>query len=131
MESNTTNPYKSPLAASAEGQSKGSRPHSTSVRKEAWRGAKFGALLMATAMGCVAGVVILVLLGVAIFRWTSTGVSPLVQAGGVGIILNGLMLFIAKTIAFSFFGAIIGALVMGIVAFFRKFLPRRKDSDPT
>ena len=115
---NDTNPYQSPVATGFE--SKPATPHGTSIRKEAWRGAKFGAKVTALVLGVVAAVGWLIVAGLTAFHWLSDGVSPLAQDGALlelGKAIGGTIFAIALT---SLYGAIAGAMIMGVAALVRK-----------
>jgi hypothetical protein len=127
MNVKSTNPYDSPSAE--ECQTKGKTPHGTSVRKEAWRGAKFGAKITAIGIGSLMGIAWLFMFGLVVFRWFSTGVPPLVQCGGAVELMKQLAGSVFAVALTSFYAAIAGAFVMAIAAFFRKL--RGTVSDQT
>jgi hypothetical protein len=127
MNVNATNPYESPSAE--ERENKGKTPHGTSIRKEAWRGAKFGARITAIGMGVLMGIAWLFMFGHVVFRWSSTGVSPLVQCGGAVELMKQLAGSVFAVALTSFYAAIVGAFVMAIAAFFGKL--RGTASDQT
>jgi hypothetical protein len=127
MDVNATNPYESPSAEAYESPSAGERrtkvktPHGTSIRKEAWRGAKFGAKVMAIGMGVLTGITWLFMFGVVVVGWLSTGVSPLAQLGGAVELMKVVSASVFVVALTSFYAAIAGAFVMATAAFFRKF----------
>jgi len=124
---NVANPYQAPRAAPVENEE--ALLHGISVRKETWRGAKFGAKWTALVLGTM--VVVLWLAGLvflAVFltqqdssfranlagRWPQIALEAL-WAVGRSIVVVALV---------SIYGAIAGAFVMGLGALVRKLLPR-------
>ena len=127
MDANTTNPYESPSTESHHPRTKKTQPHGTSIRKEAWRGAKFGAKITAIGLGALTGVIWLFVSALSVFRWWSTDVSPLVQCGGVLELLKQIGGSIVGIALAAFYAAIIGAIVMAIAAALRKFRATASD----
>jgi hypothetical protein len=112
-----TNPYQPSGSVSAPSNSV--NPHGTSLRREAWRGAKFGAKWTAIGMSVVAVVSGIAAFGIIGYTVLQTDKS-LLQAFhwlDVAKMLGGMAMMIAQS---SFYGGVIGAIVMTSAAVVRK-----------
>jgi hypothetical protein len=105
---NDLNPYESPQHIE-DIASKTSVPHTTSIRAEAWRGAKFGAKLT----GIFFAVLMIVIWIIMISMWDQTARD---RPGLILMVLYSILEIIAGSIG----GAIIGAAIMTIAALIRK-----------
>lgn len=105
---NDTNPYEPPQHIE-DIASKNAVPHTTSIRAEAWRGAKFGAKVTGTFFALLMIVIWIMMISM----WDQTASD---RPGVSLMILYSFLEIIAGCLG----GGIVGAAVMGVVALMKK-----------
>jgi hypothetical protein len=117
------NPYQPPRASDDRPPP---RPHGRAIRSETWRGAKFGAVLAGGIMAAIVlvGAAILLCVGWAEGRLFVKPISPYL----VGRFVGGMTAAILLT---AFYGAVCGAVIMGVAAAVRKRFVRDDPSRAT
>ncbi len=111
MDAKTPNPYEAPQTEPVKLAAAKTAPHGTSIRREAWRGAKFGARVTAVIFG--------VLYAIAWFHLLSLYISG-VQSGELLELLAEAFFCILSVLLLSLYGGIVGAIVMSLAAIVRR-----------
>ena len=110
------------------GQHYHSRGHA--IRAGAWRGAKFGGKWMAATLTVISLVVWAGMIGFIVYRWLWDGMalSRLVTAGTGGPykLLQMLGSTVGAIVVGTVWGAILGALIMGVAAAFDDVKPKQR-----
>ena len=120
------NPYQSTIASTPE--STPSIPHTSSIRAEAWRGAKFGEKITAYVTSAI-----VILFGTVIFF---VAVNAIIQTNGAILervswleTIKGIGGAFFSILLMSFYGGIAGSILMALASVIRKNRNQKPRND--
>jgi hypothetical protein len=126
MSEESYNPY-TPAKAVQPDEGRQSKPHSLSIRTEAWRGAKFGARITAIAVGSIVGLLYIAGFCMLIYLTIVTE-GRVLQRMTLFETVKGLGGGIFGVLLASFYGGVAGAVIMTLATLVRR--RKSKASSP-
>jgi len=125
------NPYASPKAGTADPRPAPRRPvyrsRGRAFSAGAWRGVKFGGGWMGAIVGVLALLLWGLMLATALYRWLTEGVEPWRLVEAIDL-FKGILGTLGTIALCAFYGAMIGAFIMGTAAAITYRKPARDAS---